>query len=64
MLVSYARVSAADDTQLLDLQRDALVEAGFDEERVHKDRASGRHDHRPDLVACLKGLQQGNRFVV
>ena len=55
MLIGYARVSKADGTQLLDLQRDALLGAGIDE-----DRASGRHDHRPGLEACLKALQPGN----
>ena len=30
MLIGYARVSKADGTQLLDLQRDALTGAGVD----------------------------------
>ena len=64
MLIGYARVSKADGTQLLDLQRDALTGAGVDEERIYEDRASGRHDHRPGLEACLKALQPGNTFVV
>ena len=64
MLIGYARVSKADGTQLLDLQRDALVAAGVDEGRIYEDRASGRHDHRPGLEACLKALQPGNTFVV
>ncbi|MDE0204434.1 MAG: recombinase family protein [Candidatus Tectomicrobia bacterium] len=64
MLIGYARVSKADGTQLLDLQRDALVGAGVDEARIYEDRASGRHDHRPGLEACLKALQPGNTFVV
>lgn len=64
MLVGYARVSKADGTQLLDLQRDALIAAGVDEARIYEDRASGRHDHRPGLEACLKALQPGNTFVV
>ena len=64
MLIGYARVSKADGSQLLDLQRDALTAAGVDEERIYEDRASGRHDHRPGLEACLKALQPGNTFVV
>ena len=64
MLIGYARVSKADGTQLLDLQRDALLGAGVDPERIYEDRASGRHDHRPGLDACLKALQPGNTFVV
>ena len=64
MLIGYARVSKADGTQLLDLQLDALVAASVEEERIYEDRASGRHDHRPGLEACLKALQPGNTFVV
>ena len=64
MLIGYARVSKADGSQLLDLQRDALLDAGVDEERLYEDRASGRLDHRPGLEACLKALQPGNTFVV
>ena len=64
MLIGYARVSKADGSQLLDLQRDALLDAGVDEERLYEDRASGRRDHRPGLEACLKALQPGNTCVV
>ena len=64
MLIGYARVSKADGSQLLDLQRDALLDAGVDEERLYEDHASGRLDHRPGLDACLKALQPGNTFVV
>ena len=64
MLLGYARVSKADGSQLLDLQRDALTDAGVAEERIYEDRASGRKDHRPGLEACLKALQPGNTFVV
>ena len=64
MLIGYARVSKADGSQLLDLQRDALTDAGVAEERIYEDRASGRKDHRPGLEACLKALQPGNTFVV
>jgi DNA invertase Pin-like site-specific DNA recombinase len=64
MLIGYARVSKADGSQLLDLQRGALIGAGVEEERIYQDRASGRHDHRPGLEASLKALQPGNTFVV
>ena len=64
MLIGYARGSKTDGSQLLDLQRDALLDAGVDEERIYEDRVSGRHDHRPGLEACLKALQPGNTFVV
>lgn len=64
MLIGYARVSKADGSQLLDLQRDALTGAGVAEERIYVDQASGRRDHRPGLEACLKALQPGNTFAV
>lgn len=64
MLIGYARVSKADGSQMLDLQRDALLEAGVAAERIYEDRTSGRKDHRPGLEACLKALQPGNTFVV
>ena len=62
MLIGYARVSKADGTQLLDLQRDALLDAGVDEERIYEDRASGRHDHRPGLDACPEGPAAGQHL--
>ena len=64
LMIGYARVSKADGTQLLDSQLDALLEAGVDTDRIYEDRASGRHDHRPGLEACLKALQPGNTLVV
>ena len=57
MLIGYTRVSKADGSQLLELQRDALLDAGVDEERIYEDRASGRHDHRPGLEVCLIALE-------
>ena len=64
MLLGYMRVSKADGSQLLDLQRDALLAAGVAEERLYEDRASGRRDDRPGLVECLKALQPGNTLTV
>ena len=63
MLLGYMRVSKADGSQLLDLQRDALLAAGVAEERLYEDKASGRRDDRPGLVGCLKALQPGNTLV-
>jgi DNA invertase Pin-like site-specific DNA recombinase len=57
-------VSKADGSQLLDLQRDALLAAGVAPERLYEDRASGRRDDRPGLAACLKALQPANTLVV
>jgi DNA invertase Pin-like site-specific DNA recombinase len=64
MKIGYIRVSKSDGSQVLDLQRDALVDAGVDTERIYKDLASGRKDDRPGLRACLKALQPGNTLVV
>src|SRR5674476_1017114 len=64
MLVGYMRVSKADGSQTTDAQRDALVEAGVDDERLYEDRASGRRDDRPGLAACLKPLRYGDTLVV
>ncbi len=64
MLIGYARVSKADGSQVLDLQRDALIEAGVSRKRLYEDRASGKSDDRPNLEACLKALRKGDMLVV
>jgi DNA invertase Pin-like site-specific DNA recombinase len=64
MLIGYIRVSKRDGSQVLDLQRDALVEAGVDASRIYADLASGRQEDRPGLTSCLKALQPGNTLVV
>jgi DNA invertase Pin-like site-specific DNA recombinase len=58
------RVSKADGSQVLDLQKDALVAAGVAEDRIYQDLASDRFDDRPGLLSCLKALQPGNTLVV
>lgn len=62
--MGYIRVSKSDGSQVLDLQRDALLNAGVESGRIYEDRASGRKDDRPGLAACLKALQPGNTLVV
>jgi DNA invertase Pin-like site-specific DNA recombinase len=64
MLIGYVRVSKADGSQVLDLQKDALIKAGISSERIYEDLASGRFDDRPGLNSCLKALQPGNTLVV
>lgn len=64
MLVGYIRVSKSDGSQTLEPQRDALLDAGVEENRIYEDLASGRKDDRPGLNACLKALQPGNTLVV
>ncbi len=64
MLIGYARVSKADGSQSLDLQRDALGAAGVQPDQVYEDRASGGRDNRPGLEACLRALREGDVLVV
>ena len=64
MLIGYVRVSKADGSQTLEPQRDALLAGGVDPSRIYEDLASGRHDARPGLTACLKALQPGNTLVI
>ena len=64
MLIGYARVSKADGSQSLDLQRDALISTGVGEDQIYSDRASGKKDERPGLDACLKALRDGDVLVV
>lgn len=65
VLIGYMRVSKADGSQVLDLQKDALLTAGVNEDRIYSDNQSGsRHDNRPGLTSCLKALQPGNALVI
>jgi DNA invertase Pin-like site-specific DNA recombinase len=58
--IGYARVST--DEQSLDLQLDALKEAGC--ERVFTEKASGALDDRPALERLLDHLREGDTVVV
>ncbi len=51
MLIGYARVSKADGSQSVDLQKDALRDADVSEELIYQDLASGKKDDRPGLEA-------------
>ena len=62
MLVGYMRVSKADGSQALDLQRDALTGAGVTARHIYQDQASGKRDNR--LEACLKSLREGDTLIV
>ncbi len=64
MQIGYIRVSKNDGSQVLDLQRDALLEVGVDQSRIYEDLASGRKDDRPGLQACMKALQPSNTLVI
>ncbi|GAA2943297.1 recombinase family protein [Glutamicibacter sp. BW77] len=64
MLIGYMRVSKADGSQSTDLQRDALLSAGVEEQNLYEDQASGRKDDRPQLAACIKGMRSGDTLLV
>ena len=60
MLIGYARVSTLD--QNLDLQRDALHQAGC--EKIYTDTISGAKAQRPGLDECLSYARRGDTLVV
>ncbi|VVE15746.1 recombinase family protein [Pandoraea soli] len=58
--MGYARVST--DDQHLDLQRDALMQAGCGV--IYEEAASGKSAARPELEQCRKALRAGDTLVV
>ena len=64
MLIGYMRVSKADGSQSLDLQKDALLKAGVLEAQIYHDYASGKKDDRPGLKNCLKALRKEDTLIV
>ncbi|MDP6574427.1 MAG: recombinase family protein [Rhodospirillales bacterium] len=62
MLVGYARVSTTD--QKMDLQIDALVNAGVEEKRIFQEHVTGVKTARPELDICLRTLREGDVLVV
>jgi DNA invertase Pin-like site-specific DNA recombinase len=64
MLVGYMRVSSDNDRQALDLQYDALIQAGVDPRHIFQDKASGARDNREGLQKALDYLQPGDCLVV
>ena len=64
MLIGYARVSKSDNSQVLDLQIDALTNSGVKEENIYSDKISGSKDARPGLENCLKALREEDILVV
>jgi DNA invertase Pin-like site-specific DNA recombinase len=57
-------VSKADGSQVLDLQKDALLAAGVDPAHIYEDKCSGSKDDRPGLTACLKSLRKDDMLVI
>jgi DNA invertase Pin-like site-specific DNA recombinase len=62
MLIGYARVSTP--SQSLDLQIDALVQAGCDKRKIFTDIASGSKTARPGLDKALDYAREGDILVV
>ena len=62
MLIGYARVSTNEQT--LDLQRDALRNAGVSAKHLYTDTITGTTQERPGLEAALSHLREGDTFVV
>jgi DNA invertase Pin-like site-specific DNA recombinase len=60
MKIGYARVSTED--QHVDLQLDALMQAGC--RRMFCDKVSGAGRHRPELLRMLEQLREGDTVVV
>ena len=60
MLIGYARVSTVD--QNLDLQRNALTEAGC--ERIFTEQMSGAVADRPELMAAVSYARSGDTLIV
>ena len=60
MLIGYARVSTQD--QKPELQLDALTQAGC--EKIFTEKASGARADRPELMAALDYMREGDTLVV
>ncbi|KJS08573.1 MAG: transposon DNA-invertase [Hoeflea sp. BRH_c9] len=63
-LIGYMRVSKSDGSQVLDLQKDALLAAGVSPQMLYQDFASGKRDDRSGLDACIKALRSGDILTV
>jgi DNA invertase Pin-like site-specific DNA recombinase len=62
MKIGYARVST--DEQNLDLQRDALLNAGVSEKDIYTDKVTGVKADRPGLTLAISHLRAGDTLVV
>lgn len=64
MLIGYMKVSSEKDRQVLDLQYDALIQAGIDPRNIFQDKASGARNNREGLQKALDYLTAGDCLVV
>ena len=64
MLIGYARVSTARQSESLDTQRDALLAVGCDPTHFFSDTVSGSKWQRPGLQKALSYMRPGDTLVV
>lgn len=64
MLIGYTRVSTARQGQSLDTQREALIDAGCDPDRIYSDTISGAKWSRPGLDKALDYMRPNDTLVV
>lgn len=62
MLIGYARVSTHEQT--LDLQLDALLNAGCSKDKIYQDTISSGKANRPGLQQAIGQLREGDTLVV
>ena len=62
MKIGYARVST--DEQNLDLQRDALLNAGVSPKDIYTDKVTGVKAERPGLTDAISHLRSGDTLIV
>lgn len=63
MYVGYARVSSASQEQSLHTQREQLIDAGCDDNRIYTDTISGTKWQRPGLDAALHYMRSTDILV-
>ncbi|MGB1012393.1 MAG: recombinase family protein, partial [Thiolinea sp.] len=61
-LVGYARVSTSQ--QCLDIQKQALTDAGVDESRIFSDKATGSNTGRDGLQILRFKVEKGDVIIV
>ncbi|APC97316.1 recombinase family protein [Francisella frigiditurris] len=64
MLIGYTRVSKSDGSQSIDLQKEALIEAGVSCDNIYSDYCSGRKAERQGLDACIKALRKHDTLII